>query len=67
MNPVVTQQVALDNALVALEKRLKIERCNARIESISAKTTGLDRLRESRAQILWGRYNKKNADFVALL
>ncbi|GJY91795.1 hypothetical protein Tco_0507577 [Tanacetum coccineum] len=28
----VTQQVALDNALVAPEKRLKIEKCNARIE-----------------------------------
>ncbi|GJV07322.1 hypothetical protein Tco_1344978 [Tanacetum coccineum] len=32
MNPVVTQQVALDKALVAPEKRLKIERCNARIK-----------------------------------
>ncbi|GKE54249.1 hypothetical protein Tco_1489405 [Tanacetum coccineum] len=32
MNPVVAQQVALDNALVAPEKRLKIEKCNARIE-----------------------------------
>nr|GEW71856.1 hypothetical protein [Tanacetum cinerariifolium] len=32
MNPVVTQQGALDNSLVAPEKRLKIERCNARIE-----------------------------------
>ncbi|GJR45477.1 hypothetical protein Tco_1313580 [Tanacetum coccineum] len=32
INPVVTQQVALDNALVAPAKRLKIERCNARIE-----------------------------------
>ncbi|GJV92929.1 hypothetical protein Tco_1540742 [Tanacetum coccineum] len=32
MNPVAAQQVALDNALVALEKRLKIEKCNARIE-----------------------------------
>ncbi|GKE26698.1 hypothetical protein Tco_1442082 [Tanacetum coccineum] len=32
MNPVVTRQVALDNALVAHEKRLKIKRCNARIE-----------------------------------
>ncbi|GJX74463.1 hypothetical protein Tco_0313058 [Tanacetum coccineum] len=31
-NPVVAQQVALDNALVAHEKRLKIEMCNARIE-----------------------------------
>ncbi|GJR46624.1 hypothetical protein Tco_1314727 [Tanacetum coccineum] len=34
---------------------------------ISRKTTGLDRLRESRAQILWGMYNKKNVDYVALL
>ncbi|GKC00879.1 hypothetical protein Tco_0987015 [Tanacetum coccineum] len=32
MNPVVTQQVALDNSLVAPEKRLNIEKCNARIE-----------------------------------
>ncbi|GKE03402.1 hypothetical protein Tco_1395420 [Tanacetum coccineum] len=32
MNPVVAQQVSLDNALVAPEKRLKIEKCNARIE-----------------------------------
>ncbi|GJS94279.1 reverse transcriptase domain-containing protein [Tanacetum coccineum] len=34
---------------------------------ISRKTTGLDRLRESRAQILWRMYNKKNLDYVALL
>nr|GEX99505.1 hypothetical protein [Tanacetum cinerariifolium] len=34
---------------------------------ISGKTTGLDRLKESRAQILWGMYNKKNVDYVALL
>ncbi|GJW83740.1 hypothetical protein Tco_0156885 [Tanacetum coccineum] len=32
MNPISPQQVALDNSLVALEKRLKIEKCNARIE-----------------------------------
>ncbi|GKB23834.1 hypothetical protein Tco_0863235 [Tanacetum coccineum] len=32
MNPVFTQQVALDNALVAPEKRLMIEKCNSRIE-----------------------------------
>nr|GEX92857.1 hypothetical protein [Tanacetum cinerariifolium] len=31
MNPIVSQQAALDNSLVALKKRLKIERCNARI------------------------------------
>ncbi|GKB15062.1 hypothetical protein Tco_0848985 [Tanacetum coccineum] len=34
MNLVVAQQVALDNALVAPEKRLKIEKCKARIEFI---------------------------------
>ncbi|GJZ10708.1 retrovirus-related pol polyprotein from transposon TNT 1-94 [Tanacetum coccineum] len=167
INPVVTQQVALDNVLVAPEKRLKIERCNARIEfskpqnkatyqntikkirdtdaysfkidkkkcrvdtevfreilqiftslhnqdfivppskdelipfiqelgysrkcdmlsvihtdqmhqqwrtfaaiinrCIYGKTTRLDRLKESRAQILWGMYNLKNVDYVALL
>nr|GEU58669.1 ubiquitin hydrolase [Tanacetum cinerariifolium] len=31
MNLIATQQAALDNALVPFEKRLKIERCNARI------------------------------------
>ncbi|GJT68778.1 hypothetical protein Tco_1020258 [Tanacetum coccineum] len=128
MNLVATKQVALDNSLVAPEKRLKIKKCNARItfskpereepyqvsldalkltpcypaflitievhqiymhqfwntikkirnsdaynfkldkkkcqvdteelgysgKCISGKTTGLDRLRESQAQILWG-------------
>ncbi|GJV15572.1 putative ribonuclease H-like domain-containing protein [Tanacetum coccineum] len=34
MNPIATQQVALDNALVAPEKRLKIKKCNTRIESL---------------------------------
>ncbi|GKF27465.1 hypothetical protein Tco_0083359, partial [Tanacetum coccineum] len=34
---------------------------------ISRKTIGLDRLRESRAQILWGMFNKKNVDYVTLL
>ncbi|GJT21462.1 hypothetical protein Tco_0891399 [Tanacetum coccineum] len=165
MNPVATQQVALDNSLVAPKKRPKIEKCNAKItfsksqreetyqvtldalklspcypaflitaevpevymhqfwntipkikdtyayrfkldkkkfrvdteelgysgkcdmlsaihtdqmhqpwrtftaiinRCISGKTTGLDRLRESRAQILWGMYNKKNVYYVAL-
>ncbi|GJU79747.1 retrovirus-related pol polyprotein from transposon TNT 1-94 [Tanacetum coccineum] len=32
INPVAAQQAVLDNALVAPEKRLKIEKCNARIE-----------------------------------
>ncbi|GKF21703.1 hypothetical protein Tco_0070341 [Tanacetum coccineum] len=31
------------------------------------KSTGLDRLRESRAQVLWAMYNQKNVDYVALL
>ncbi|GKD88310.1 hypothetical protein Tco_1363817, partial [Tanacetum coccineum] len=34
---------------------------------ISGKSTGLYRLRESRAQILWAMYNQKNVDYVALL
>ncbi|GJT31579.1 retrovirus-related pol polyprotein from transposon TNT 1-94 [Tanacetum coccineum] len=32
MNPVAAKQVALSNSLVPSEKRLKIEKCNARIE-----------------------------------
>ncbi|GKD04912.1 hypothetical protein Tco_1179886 [Tanacetum coccineum] len=167
MNPITAQQVALDNALVTPEKRLKIEKCNPRIEfnkpqrettyqvtldkikdtdayrfkldkqkfridtevfceilqicprlpnqdfieppfeeemvpfikelgytskcdmlseihtdhmhqpwrtfvavinrCISRKSTSLDSLRPSRAQILWGMFYKKNVDFVALL
>nr|GEW31955.1 retrovirus-related Pol polyprotein from transposon TNT 1-94 [Tanacetum cinerariifolium] len=43
MNPVVTQQVALDNSLVAPEKRLKIERCNARIEFSKPQSASLGR------------------------
>nr|GEY33029.1 copia protein [Tanacetum cinerariifolium] len=34
---------------------------------ISMKTIGLDRLRESQAQILWAMYNQINVDYVALL
>nr|GEU96397.1 hypothetical protein [Tanacetum cinerariifolium] len=34
---------------------------------ISGKTTGLDRLSKSRAQILWAMYNQINVDYVALL
>ncbi|GJZ83711.1 hypothetical protein Tco_0648884 [Tanacetum coccineum] len=33
----------------------------------SGKITGLDKLRLSRAQILWGMFYKKNVDFVSLL
>ncbi|GJY72326.1 hypothetical protein Tco_0476029 [Tanacetum coccineum] len=35
--------------------------------SLSRKTTSLDKLRLSRAQILWGMYYKKNVDYVELL
>ncbi|GJY09545.1 hypothetical protein Tco_0377730 [Tanacetum coccineum] len=35
--------------------------------SLSGKTSGLDKLRLSRAQILWGMYFKKNVDYVELL
>ncbi|GJU84660.1 hypothetical protein Tco_1292206 [Tanacetum coccineum] len=35
--------------------------------SLSGKTTGLDKLRLSRAQILWGMYHQKNVDYVELL
>ncbi|GKC40674.1 hypothetical protein Tco_1053058 [Tanacetum coccineum] len=34
---------------------------------LSRKITGLDKMRLSRAQILWGMYYKKNVDFVELL
>ncbi|GJS80802.1 hypothetical protein Tco_0747343 [Tanacetum coccineum] len=94
MNLIATQQVALGNSLVPYEKRLKIERCNARIafskpqreerikslmdstqlspllsavHAFDVEITGLDRLMELQAQILWGMYNKKNVDYVALL
>ncbi|GJT43721.1 hypothetical protein Tco_0952436 [Tanacetum coccineum] len=154
MNPIAAQQVALDNALVVPEKRLKIKKCNMRIEfnkpqrepifqvtldvlklspcypaflitvkicprlpnqdfvephsdeemvpfikelgytrkcdmlyeihtdhmhqpwrtfvavinrCISGKSTGLDRLRPSRDQILWGMFYKKNVDIFVLL
>ncbi|GKE88410.1 hypothetical protein Tco_1565885, partial [Tanacetum coccineum] len=36
-------------------------------KSLSRKTTGLDKLRLSRAQILWGMYYMKNVDYVELL
>ncbi|GKD23001.1 hypothetical protein Tco_1224704 [Tanacetum coccineum] len=35
--------------------------------SLSGKTTGLDKLCLSRAQILWGMYHPKNVDYVELL
>ncbi|GKC85094.1 hypothetical protein Tco_1140811, partial [Tanacetum coccineum] len=35
--------------------------------SLSGKTSGLDKLRHSRAQILWGMFHQKNVDYVELL
>ncbi|GKE12244.1 hypothetical protein Tco_1415795 [Tanacetum coccineum] len=35
--------------------------------SLSGKTTGLDKIRLSSAQILWGMYHQKNVDYVELL
>ncbi|GKB68569.1 hypothetical protein Tco_0929981 [Tanacetum coccineum] len=40
---------------------------NRGLTSLSGKTTGLDKLRLSRAQILWGMHYKKNVDYVELL
>ncbi|GKA76671.1 hypothetical protein Tco_0783132 [Tanacetum coccineum] len=37
------------------------------IKCLSGKVSGLDKIRLSRAQILWGMYHKKNLDFVALI
>ncbi|GJY23464.1 hypothetical protein Tco_0397122 [Tanacetum coccineum] len=36
-------------------------------KSLSGKTTGLDKLRLSRAQIIWGMFYQKNIDYVELL
>ncbi|GJU02390.1 hypothetical protein Tco_1112728 [Tanacetum coccineum] len=36
-------------------------------KGLSGKTTGLDKLHLSRAQILWGMYYQKNVDYVELL
>ncbi|GJV86377.1 hypothetical protein Tco_1530315 [Tanacetum coccineum] len=35
--------------------------------SLSGKTSGLDKLRLSRAQILWGMFHQKNVDYMELL
>ncbi|GJW23504.1 hypothetical protein Tco_0034126 [Tanacetum coccineum] len=37
------------------------------IESITEKTTGLDKIRLSRTQILWGMFYNQNVDYVELL
>nr|GEX40568.1 hypothetical protein [Tanacetum cinerariifolium] len=77
MNPNVAKQVALDNALVAPEKRLKIEKLlNQDFVEPPSKEDLVPfiqelgysgKLKESRVQILCGMYNKKDVDFVALL
>ncbi|GJS52483.1 hypothetical protein Tco_0625845 [Tanacetum coccineum] len=36
-------------------------------KSLSGKTAGLNKLRLSRSQILWGMYHQKNVDYVELL
>ncbi|GJV24284.1 hypothetical protein Tco_1376979, partial [Tanacetum coccineum] len=36
-------------------------------QSLSGKTIGLDQVRLSRAQILWGMFHRKNVDYVELL
>ncbi|GKD87538.1 hypothetical protein Tco_1358692 [Tanacetum coccineum] len=115
MSSITAQQTKLDLELVPKEKKLKIGKCNERLNpgkkqreptfqvvldapaltpcyfaflttadvpemhqpwrtfatlinrSLFGKTTGLDKLRLSRAQILWGMYYKKNVDCVELL
>ncbi|GKB24477.1 hypothetical protein Tco_0863878, partial [Tanacetum coccineum] len=37
------------------------------VDQLSGKTSGLEKLRLSRAQILWGMFHQKNVDYVELL
>ncbi|GJW14325.1 hypothetical protein Tco_0018458 [Tanacetum coccineum] len=77
MNPIATQQAALDNALVPSEKRLKIERCNARIAfskpqkeetyQVTLEALKLSPCYPAFVITVEGMYNKKNVDYVALL
>ncbi|GKE37400.1 hypothetical protein Tco_1460805 [Tanacetum coccineum] len=95
MNPIATQQAALDNALVPSEKGQKIERCNARIAILnqdfvtspseedlvtfiqklgySGRCASLGKQQDlidsgsHELKYCGGMYNKKNADYVALL
>ncbi|GJS63035.1 hypothetical protein Tco_0677599 [Tanacetum coccineum] len=79
MNTTKEQQKELDDALVAPENRLKIGKSNLRLSSnlkskepsiqvcLNGKTTALEILRLSRAQILWGMYHNKQVDYVYLL
>ncbi|GJT24779.1 hypothetical protein Tco_0894716 [Tanacetum coccineum] len=57
MNPVAAKQVALSNSLVPSEKRLKIEKCNARIEFS----------KPQREETYQGMHIKKNVNYVSLL
>nr|GEV38987.1 hypothetical protein [Tanacetum cinerariifolium] len=66
MNNTQAQQKALDDALVAYADRLEafstiINKC------LCGKETGMDKIRLSRAQILWDIFSKKNIDYVYLL
>nr|GEY30674.1 hypothetical protein [Tanacetum cinerariifolium]GEY41819.1 hypothetical protein [Tanacetum cinerariifolium] len=46
---------------------LAIQLFRSLLKCISGKATRLDRLRESRTEILWSMYNQKNVNYVALL
>ncbi|GJZ65174.1 retrovirus-related pol polyprotein from transposon TNT 1-94 [Tanacetum coccineum] len=72
INLVAAKQVALDNDLVPLEKRLKIEKCNARIEFSKPQREAtyqvtLDALKLSPCYPAFLITTEKNVDYVALL
>ncbi|GKC59282.1 hypothetical protein Tco_1086880 [Tanacetum coccineum] len=54
---------------VVIDQMHQLRRTFAAIinRSLSGKTSGLDKLRLSRAQILWGMYHQKYVDYVELL
>ncbi|GKA36230.1 hypothetical protein Tco_0722721 [Tanacetum coccineum] len=62
-----TFQVVLD--ALALTPCYSVSRTFAALinRSLSGKTSGLDKLRLSRAKILWGMYHQKNVDYVGLV
>ncbi|GJZ62329.1 hypothetical protein Tco_0618466 [Tanacetum coccineum] len=51
----------------AYDFKLDKKKCRIETEVHLWKSTRLDRLRESQAQVLWAMYNQKNVDYVALL
>ncbi|GJV96816.1 hypothetical protein Tco_1548393 [Tanacetum coccineum] len=55
------------DALPSEEDTLSFLRDHGHTRSLSGKTSGLDKLRLSRAQILWGMYHQKYVDYVELL